>query len=104
MAGKDITKFSEKWLEPKLGKELKNICDCEYIKLLPFQIAGLPDRLVLLPSGVALFVEIKSTGQKPRKIQEWWHARLTKLGFAVFVVGDLTSLNLVLDYAKFCTS
>jgi hypothetical protein len=52
------------------------------IKLNPAGLAGIPDRLVLLPGGVVVFVEVK----KPRggviaKKQFVWRDRLVALGF-----------------------
>lgn len=49
-------------------------------------INGLPDRLYLLPGGRALFVEFKSTGKKPTKIQEHIIDRIRRVGFTVMVV------------------
>lgn len=44
-----------------------------------------PDRLVLLPHGVVLFVETKRPGKHPRPDQRHAHARLRRLGFCVLV-------------------
>ena len=56
------------------------------IKLHPY-IAGLPDRLVLLPGGRILFVELK----RPKRgvvaiIQTAIHNQLRKLGFTVLIL------------------
>lgn len=56
------------------------------IKLNPFNMAGLPDRLILLPGARIIFAELKRPGEKPRKIQEAFHNRLRKLGFQVEIV------------------
>ena len=49
--------------------------------------AGVPDRIVLLPGGHALFVELKRpTCGRVSKIQMWWAKRLQKLGFAHWIV------------------
>ena len=56
------------------------------VKLLSQFVNGLPDRLYLLPGGRALFVEFKSTGKKPTRIQEHIIGRIRKLSFTVLVV------------------
>lgn len=65
------------------------------IKLLP-SVAGLPDRLVLLPGGRIIFVELKAPGKKVGAHQLVVHARLRRLGFRVEV---LSSVTLVEEWA-----
>lgn len=48
--------------------------------------AGAPDRLVLLPGGKIVFVELKAPGRKPRPIQLKRHEELRALGFEVEVI------------------
>ena len=77
---------SEKKLEHSLKNsvevKLKGLC----LKLLSAHITGLPDRLCLFPGGRILFVELKTTDKKPRKIQTFVHNKLRGLGFRVEVV------------------
>ena len=47
---------------------------------------GMPDRIVLMPSGRIGFVEVKGTGKKPRPLQVARHRLLAGLGFRVFVL------------------
>jgi len=77
---------SEKDIERKLTEEVKKLGGLS-IKLLPSLINGLPDRMLLLPGGRIIFMELKSTGEKPRKIQIFIHKRFKTLGFPVYV-GD----------------
>ncbi len=86
MENKGIMKESEKKLERLLCVEVKNKLKGWAIKFLPFQVSGLPDRIVLLPQGRMLFVEVKTTGEKTRPIQEVIHRKLRNLGFRVEVV------------------
>ncbi|WP_315168698.1 VRR-NUC domain-containing protein [Metaclostridioides mangenotii] len=58
---------------------------------------GVPDRLVLLPGGKAIFVELKRLGEKPRKLQLLNHKRLKSLGFDVRVID---SINGVKDFIE----
>jgi hypothetical protein len=76
---------SEKITERYLNKRVKEAGGWS-LKLSSQFVAGLPDRIVLLPRGKMLFVELKSEGQKPRKIQKFIHDKLRRLGFAVYVV------------------
>lgn len=85
---------SEKQLERDL-KELIESGGGMCIKLLSQHITGLPDRLCLLPGGRAFFVEVKTTGKKPRKIQEFIHEKLRSLGFSVYVLDSTPALLLI---------
>lgn len=82
---------SEKTIERKLVEAVKNkggLC----LKLLSDYFTGLPDRLCLFPDQKAIFVELKSTGEKPRKIQVLVHNKLRALGFRVEVVDTLEGI------------
>jgi hypothetical protein len=53
------------------------------VKLAPAGNVGIPDRLVLLPGGVLLFVECKKPrGGRIARLQFWWCDTLAGLGFA----------------------
>lgn len=78
---------SEKVLERKLSKKIEQLGGWS-IKLLSTHVTGLPDRLCLLPGGKVLFVEVKTTGKKPRKIQIKIHEKLRGLGFEVLVIDN----------------
>ena len=83
---------SEKAIERKLVELVKKaggLC----IKLLTSQYIGLPDRLCLFPNGKIIFVELKSTGQKPRKIQVFVHNKLRSLGFQVEVIDSIEGVE-----------
>ena len=52
------------------------------IKLNPLGYVGIPDRIVLLPGGVLIFVECKKPkGGKIAPMQAWWRDKLIGLGF-----------------------
>lgn len=87
---------SEKAVERKLVelvKAKKGMC----VKLLCDQLTGLPDRLCLFPGGVIIFVEVKTTGQKPRRIQTFIHNKLRALGFRVEVIDTIEAVTKLLD-------
>lgn len=56
------------------------------LKFTPPGWTGAPDRLVLLPGGVSVFVEFKVYGEHPRPLQEQRHKELRALGFPVWVI------------------
>ena len=44
--------------------------------------AGVPDRIILLPGGRVIFVELKRPkGGEVAKLQKWWAEKLSNLGF-----------------------
>lgn len=91
--------YSEKYLERKLVAQIKGLKG-ECIKLLSTHLTGLPDRLCLLPEGVVVFAEIKTTGEKPRRIQEVIHNRLRSLGFRVYIVDTDEALQKLIQDVK----
>lgn len=76
---------SEKVIERKLA-EITKLNGGMCIKLLSFHINGLPDRLCIFPRAKLVFVETKTTGEKPRAIQVFMHKKLRQMGFRVEVV------------------
>lgn len=79
---------SEKVFERTLSKYVEDIGGMA-VKLLSQFLRGLPDRMFLLKGGIVIFVEFKSTGKKPTKIQEYVHKRIQALGFPVLVVDSV---------------
>ena len=76
---------SEKVIERKLA-EITKLNGGMCIKLLSFHINGLPDRLCIFPRAKLVFVETKTTGEKPRAIQLFMHKKLRQMGFRVEVI------------------
>lgn len=62
--------------------------------------AGVPDRLVCLPGGKVVFVELKAPGKKPTPLQKKKHSELTKLGHVVFVADSKYEVDMIIDYCK----
>lgn len=54
---------------------------------------GVPDRLVTLPGGRIVFVELKATGGKLSALQQRDHARRRALGCSVFVIDSLEAAH-----------
>ena len=87
---------SEKLVERKLVELVKargGMC----VKLLCDQLIGLPDRLCLFPNGEVAFVELKTTGRKPSRIQVFMHKKLRALGFRVEVIDTIQG---VIDFVN----
>lgn len=57
------------------------------IKFLP-AIAGVPDRLVILPGGRLFLVELKAPGGRVRPVQRVMHERLERIGLLVPVLSS----------------
>lgn len=87
---------SEKVVERKLV-ELVKINGGMCIKLLCDQLIGLPDRMCLFPGHKIVFVELKTTGQKPKRIQTYMHNKLRTLGFRVEVIDTVESVANFID-------
>lgn len=47
---------------------------------------GVPDRIILLPGGRTVFVEMKAPGKPLDPLQEKWARELRKLGHQVYVI------------------
>lgn len=59
--------------------------------------AGIPDRIVLLPSGRIAFVEVKASGEKLRPLQRLRIRTLRRLGFKAFVLDSPDQIGGILD-------
>ena len=71
----------EKFLEQKLVRRVK-VAGGMCLKWSSPGAAGVPDRIVLLPGGRVVFVEMKRPkGGRLSKLQKWWASELTDLGF-----------------------
>ena len=85
-------KESEKTLEARLVREIEARGGMA-LKYTSQYHRGIPDRICLLPGGQVIFVELKSTGQKPTKLQEHAMEKLTSLGFDCLVIDTTEKLE-----------
>lgn len=69
------------------------------LKLAP-TVAGLPDRLVLLPDGGIMFAELKSDDGEARPLQLVWQRRLRKLGFVSEILNSKESVRRFLETGR----
>lgn len=86
----------EKLIERKLTEAVKKHGGIA-IKLVSPSYDGLPDRLVLLPDGIAAFAELKAPGKRPRALQKARYQMLRKLGFRVYVIDGMEQIGGMLD-------
>ena len=90
---------SEKALERKLCNEIKKLSGHAYKFVSPNQ-RGVPDRLCLLPNGIAVFVELKTTGKKPTKLQVLCIDELKALGQDCIVIDSSKALEELINGLK----
>lgn len=76
----------ERVVEQYLHRQVKAVGGNTY-KLAPI-VAGTPDRLVLLPPGKVLLVELKSATGKLRPVQQVWHRNALAMGITVHVLSS----------------
>lgn len=88
---------NEKALEARLVREIEARGGMALKYTSQFH-RGIPDRICLLPGGLTIFVELKSPGKKPTKLQQHAIGRLCNLGFWTAVVSKTETLNKLLDY------
>lgn len=85
-------KESEKTLEARLVREIEARGGMA-LKYTSQYHRGIPDRICLLPHGLIYFVELKSTGKKPTKLQEHAMQKLRELGNFVIVIDSTQNLE-----------
>jgi len=72
-------------LEARLVRGVKSVGGQAYKFVSPGSV-GVPDRLVVLPGGKIIFVELKADGGRLSQMQVYWIAQLRGLGADVQVV------------------
>lgn len=58
---------------------------------------GVPDRIVFLPDGTVLFVELKAPGEKPTPQQAWVHRKLRQLKQTVLTIDSIEGVDQLFD-------
>ena len=82
----------------KLGtKELRPLC----LKFVSPGFTGVPDRVILLPGGRLVFVELKQPGKKERPRQRLVQGLLRELGFRVYsAVDSYEKVDEIIDFCR----
>lgn len=81
------SEVSEKEIEKYLCKRMKEI-GLLCLKYSNANETGYPDRLIVLPASMCIWVELKSKGRKPTKVQQIRIAELKKLKHVVWVIDN----------------
>lgn len=74
----------------KRVKEKGGLC----LKFISPSLAGVPDRIGLLPGGNVRFIELKARGKKLRPLQQAVHSMFNRLGIKVYVLDSKESVDL----------
>lgn len=83
---------SEKAIEKYLVEQVKaigGIC----LKYSNANMVGYPDRLVCLHGGKVVWVELKSRGKKPTKIQTIRQSELASMGHEVYTIDNKKAID-----------
>ena len=87
----------ERDVESYLSRRVKQLggrCD----KFIPDNNNGMPDRIVMLPGGVLVWVETKRCDtEDARKLQKMQHRKLRRLGQRVEVIHTKEAVDALLD-------
>ena len=87
-------KITEKSIEIYLRDRIKKVGGIAFKFISPGN-DGVPDRLICLPDGKVIFVELKAPGKTTRPLQGLQISRLRNLNFKVFIKpATLIHLNL----------
>ena len=87
---------AEKAIEQNLVRAVKLMGGLA-LKFVSPGFDGVPDRIVLLPSGKLAFVELKADGKKPRPLQVKRKRQLEALGFSVYCIDSTGQIEGVLN-------
>lgn len=60
-------------------------------------MTGYPDRVAIMPNGVTAWVELKSKGKKPNKLQIVRIEAMQQLGHKVYVIDSKQGVDLMLS-------
>lgn len=86
----------EKTIEEALVKRVKALGGMAEKFTSPSK-RSVPDRIVTLPGGRIIFVELKAPGKKPTMRQELDHQRRRNLGCDVRVISTIEAANVFPD-------
>ena len=75
------------------------------VKFIPDQKKGMPDRLILLPQGRVVWVELKRPkGGRLSPMQKYQHQKLESLGHEVYVVATRAEVDALLQKIEKATT
>lgn len=82
----------EKQIEKRFKREVEK-CGAIAVKFISPGMAGVPDRLVLLNGGRAIFAEIKAEGETLRPLQVKRAKQLRAKGFRVYCIDSDSAID-----------
>lgn len=82
----------ERDIERYLVRQAKSL-QGEVRKVMYIGHRGAPDRLLMLPAGVLVWVELKAPGKKPEPHQIREHVRMRRMGQRVEVIDSLEGVD-----------
>lgn len=91
-----MNSLMERDIEKKLTQEVKKAGGLA-LKFVSPGMAGVPDRLVLMPEGRACFIELKRPGEVMRPLQLKRKEKLESLGFHVYCIDSTEKIGGVID-------
>ncbi len=90
---------SERDLERALRDRIK-AAGCLALKFVSPGYTGVPDRIILIPGGRIVFVEMKAPGKKERPRQRYVQKQMRAMGFTVF--SSVDSLDRIEEVVRYC--
>lgn len=84
--------MEEKSVEKILGEKVKKL-GCLYYKFVSPGTIGVPDRIIICPNGLVIFVELKKPGKSPRPNQKARIKEMAKNYASVVVVDSIETAN-----------
>ncbi|MBP3590198.1 MAG: VRR-NUC domain-containing protein [Muribaculaceae bacterium] len=91
--------MAESEIERKLGKEIKKLGGL-YYKFVSPNLPGVPDRIVIMPGGRVIFVELKTEIGRLSNIQKWVIEEMRQRGADVRVIKGWPAARAFLDELK----
>ena len=88
--------MNEKYIERKLVEAVRKSGGAAP-KFVSPGLDGVPDRIILLPSGCMAFAELKAPGKVMRPLQVRRKMQLEALGFKVFCIDSTEQIGGVID-------
>lgn len=91
--------MKEGTLEGRLKREVKKLGGMA-LKFVSPGMSGVPDRVVLLPGGRIIFVEMKAPGEPLRPLQEKRKEELKALGFQVYCLDSVAAVHTFIEEVR----
>lgn len=87
-------------LEQTIEKQLKKTIEQHgglALKFVSPGMAGVPDRLIILPQGRYAFIEVKAPGKKPRPLQQARIEQLKAMGCTVHILDNPNNIQKIIN-------